>query len=772
MNLFKRYLVITLLFSSAFYQELEDGEIIVSKNELITIAESLVESQDYNNAIAIYQQILDYQINTYGIINNKVATTSLLLGELMIEASNFEDAEIYLTQSVRIQSKILLEKQIALQPSLIYLREIYNMNNDSLKVQEIDKKLNMLSEADFVVDSNPDWNPITFGLDDILNQNDDINSVNYSNYQSINLINIADSYLEAGLYYDAITYILKAITIDDQNINVEFLYNYVNKHIIEAPQMINALINYSNSDSTYSGEDKLLLSLIHYYRSEDELGNYYINEYTQINPYDYRSFELIGDYHFKKDDYLSALFNYKKSELINKNSLYTLFRTSLCLYNLGYYKDVIDISRRILQEDPYYEEVYYFSALSYLEINDYKKAIKDFTEYILLNPENEEIYHYLGMAYFNIKKYNRANEALTRYLRFNPENGEAHYYLGMINENILELDDAINNYTQARKFNSNLIDANLRLGLLHYKNKNYQRALEPLRDYIIYNPDSISVLETFAEVLVFEERYPESIDAYYKLYELNPTDNKYLHLIADSYIKLGKLVNAKDLLTKLILLGEVSADLLFKLGDIESELNEHDNAISHYLMALEMGQTSSDIYYNLAMSYTYIGNYMQALIGFQNAYRLNSDDDLIFQIAMCYKEMEIYTQAIEYMHLFINEVGDTDMGHYLIGELYFLIEVYDTAEFHFNKSLLLNPKDSLSLYYLGRCYFAKEDYISAAKYFKKSIKITPDDPNTHYNLALAYNALGKNREVKKQMNIIYMLDQSLYNELAIILEKN
>jgi tetratricopeptide (TPR) repeat protein len=124
------------------------------------------------------------------------------------------------------------------------------------------------------------------------------------------------------------------------------------------------------------------------------------------------------------------------------------------------------------------------------------------------------------------------------------------------------------------------------------------------------------------------------------------------------------------------------------------------------------------------------------------------------------------------MHLFINEVGDTDMGHYLIGELYFLIEVYDTAEFHFNKSLLLNPKDSLSLYYLGRCYFAKEDYISAAKYFKKSIKITPDDPNTHYNLALAYNALGKNREVKKQMNIIYMLDQSLYNELAIILEKN
>ena len=129
MNLFKGYIAIILLFSSAFYQELEDGEVIVSKNELIAIAESLVESQDYNNAIAIYQQILDYQINKYGIINNKVANTSLLIGELMLEASNFEDAEVYITQSIRIQSKILLAKQVALQPSLIYLREIYNMNN-------------------------------------------------------------------------------------------------------------------------------------------------------------------------------------------------------------------------------------------------------------------------------------------------------------------------------------------------------------------------------------------------------------------------------------------------------------------------------------------------------------------------------------------------------------------------------------------------------------------------------------------------------------------
>ena len=58
-----------------------------------------------------------------------------------------------------------------------------------------------------IADENPSWNPITFGLDNILNQSNAMHSDNYSDYQSTNLINIANSYLEAGLYYDAITYI-------------------------------------------------------------------------------------------------------------------------------------------------------------------------------------------------------------------------------------------------------------------------------------------------------------------------------------------------------------------------------------------------------------------------------------------------------------------------------------------------------------------------------------------------------------------------------------
>ena len=85
------------------------------------------------------------------------------------------------------------------------------------------------------------------------------------------------------------------------------------------------------------------------------------------------------------------------------------------------------------------------------------------------------------------------------------------------------------------------------------------------------------------------------------------------------------------------------------------------------------------------------------------------------------------------------------------------------SEFYLNKSLALNPRDYLCLYYLGMCYFSKNDYVTAAKYFKKTIKLEPDHAGTHFNLALVYHALGKTREVKKEMNIIRTLRSLLIN---------
>ena len=63
------------------------------------------------------------------------------------------------------------------------------------------------------------------------------------------------------------------------------------------------------------------------------------------------------------------------------------------------------------------------------------------------------------------------------------------------------------------------------------------------------------------------------------------------------------------------------------------------------------------------------------------------------------------------------------------------------------------------------CDYGISNFKSAAKFFKKALKIYPDDPNTHYKLALTYLKLNKIREARKKLNILYMLNNSLYDSL-------
>ncbi len=769
MNNLYKYFLIVLLFQVALGQNPSD-DIVVSKNDLKQIAESLINVGDFDNAIAIYQEILDYQINILGLTDPEVALTSELIGELLVQTYRPEEAEAYFKQALHIKSQLLFEQQMAIRPSLEFLRDLYENLGDTARVDFLDSNLDILNDAERMSIDSDSWSPFTFGLD-ILSAEDEESTKSDISFQSMNLMEISRSYINAGLYYDAATSMIKAISLDD-TISLSYLYNYIDEHAPYTPQILNALMNYSSDDETQFGREKLLLSIIHYYQSDHDLAYKYIDEYISINGLDIRAYQLLGDYYYQKEEYISALFNYRQSQQFNRHDLYSLFNQSRCLYYLGYYDEASLLLSDVLSVDPYNFDAYYYRGLSYMQDTKHKKAINDFTDYILLNPESEEIYYYLGISYYQIEKFNRAKESLERYLKFNNENGEAHYYLGIINENIVELETAIYHYSQSRKYNPKIIDSNRRLGLLHYKNKNYNLAMEPLRDYIIFNPDSVTVLETFADILYHEQRYPESIDAYQRLYDADSTNVDYLYSIANSYIELDDMTSAKEALTKYILLGKVDSDILFTLANIESELGDYNNAILHYQMAINIGKPTVNMFYNLAMSYAELNNFIQALDAFQKALELDPTDfEIVYQIGICYKELENYADAINYFSVFTEENPDDYIAHYILAEIYFLNSNYKFSQTHFQKSLSLNPNDSVSLYYLGMCNQKLQNFINAAKLFKKSIKINPQFAPAHFELALTYNQLGKTREVKKELNILRMLDQELYIVLVEELEK-
>ena len=768
MNNFYKFLLIIVVFPFIMGQDTND-DIIVSKSDLSEIAQSLINVGDFDNAIAIYQEILDYQINSSGINDIEVARLSEIIGELLVQTYRLNEAEAYFRQSLLVKSQRLFNEQMNIKPSLEFMRDLYENLGDTLKVNFLDKNIELLNQAEVMTDEN-NWSPFTFGLD-LLDTNESENVNNDISFQAMNLMEISSSYINAGLYFDAANSLVNAIALDN-SISLEYLSQFIEKHSEFISEILNALMNFSGSEDQVKRQN-LLISTIYFYQSEFDLAFRYINDYVEIYFSDLRAYQILGDYYFQTNDFISALFNYRQAQTFEKDNLYSLFNQSKCLYYLERYDEASTIFSKVIKKDPDNFEAFYYRGLANMNSANYKQSINDFTDYILLNPINEEIYYYLGISYYQIEKFNRAKESLERYLKFNNENGEAHYYLGIINENTVEIETAIYHYNQARKYNPKIIETNRRLGLLHYKNKNYSKAMEPLRDYIIFNPDSSNVLETFADILFQEQRYPESIDAYQRLYDADSSKVDYLFNIANSYIKMDEMVNAKETLTKYILLGKVDSEILFTLANIESELGDHSNAILHYQMAINLGKPTVNMLYNLAMSYAQKNDYSKALESFEKALKLDpSDFEITYQIGICYKELQAYQEAIDYFSLFVEQNPDDNLAHYILAEIYFLNSNYKLAEVHFLKSIKMNPDDSISLYYLGMCNQKLSNFISAAKYFKKSIKINPQFAPAHYELALTYNELGKSREVKKEINILRMLDRALHTSLLEELEKN
>ena len=62
------------------------------------------------------------------------------------------------------------------------------------------------------------------------------------------------------------------------------------------------------------------------------------------------------------------------------------------------------------------------------------------------------------------------------------------------------------------------------------------------------------------------------------------------------------------------------------------------------------------------------------------------------------------------------------------------------------------------------------DLKNAAKHYKNVIKKNPNHVKSRENLIFIYKNLNKFREAKKECEIIYMLDRSVYNSIAFCRE--
>ncbi len=81
--------------------------------------------------------------------------------------------------------------------------------------------------------------------------------------------------------------------------------------------------------------------------------------------------------------------------------------------------------------------------------------------------------------------------------------------------------------------------------------------------------------------------------------------------------------------------------------------------------------------------------------------------------------------------------------HTKLGELFYNMKQYDSAEAHFKIVFDLKPENPDILNNLAGIYFIKKDYVKAIEIYRKSIELKPNHVDAYTNVASCYLILGK-----------------------------
>ena len=351
-----KYLFIIILYSSFFSQSQES---ISEKNSL---ASAYIDAGLYDDAITIYENILDIQINILGNTHIELVNTLYKLADVHVLNNNLNIAEDYAKQAVKIQELQLLIYQKQYIPSFDRLKNIYYLKNDTLKIQEFDSLIAILHNLDkndslfFSNDTTIHHIPKikTFYMDSI----DSTNLVSeYSiNDQAIEFIDKGFVYLDMGFFSEAAREFDFALKLNSKIISLDYLLNLDFSDSIMINNFYDTLYDIEQYDSTNT-TSKLFLSILGLKKEvDDSIIINHINEYIHVNPEDIKSFLLLANLAIEDSLYIDAVGYLHRALLINPSNIQANYNLGVSLMKLNKYEDAVIQFEKVIKLDMNHKE--------------------------------------------------------------------------------------------------------------------------------------------------------------------------------------------------------------------------------------------------------------------------------------------------------------------------------------------------------------------------------------------------------------------------------
>jgi tetratricopeptide (TPR) repeat protein len=279
---------------------------------------------------------------------------------------------------------------------------------------------------------------------------------------------------------------------------------------------------------------------------------------------------------------------------------------------------------------------------------------------------------------------------------------------------------------------------------LYIQQKNYDKAVESLKQEITKNPQSDEGHYLLGYILGEQGDIEGMLDNYDKSLAIS---NKFAKNIAES-----RKYHWADSFNKGVQLFNRGA----KAGDTDSANVIFEQAIAKFNGAIAAEPDSADTYKNLAFAYLNIGERDAAIEPYKKVVELTHSEDAYAQLGEMYLQKGVMLkgegnteEANKSFNMAISTLEEGKQKYPSSGEILLLLsnayigaDKLDIAKEAFKEGVEKEPENKYYRYNYGSLLLNAEEYEGAAAQLEKALEIDSDYENAIYNLAVTYVKWG------------------------------
>ena len=199
--------------------------------------------------------------------------------------------------------------------------------------------------------------------------------------------------------------------------------------------------------------------------------------------------------------------------------------------HLRKWNELVKLGNEALELFPTDAEVYYYTGLGYLKLQDYSKSMELLTtgrDLVIEDPELlSQFYSSLGSVYFKTNKWTECENSFEQALIQNPDNATAlnnyAYYLGLKK---IQLDKALGIVQYAVSMQPNNAIYLDTFGFILFQKKQYQAAATQLEIAVKLNSTDQEIWEHLGDSYFMLGNESKALECWNKAIQLNPTHPK------------------------------------------------------------------------------------------------------------------------------------------------------------------------------------------------------------------------------------------------------